>query len=372
MRRVRVWLSTAAVLLAIAPIINIVSSTDVGAAQITDRSLTLLTGSGGDGGSMPGGTVNHSFAFTLPTSASIGSIRFEYCTIATQEACVAPTGLNTSAAVFGGESGATGFGTGPRTANSVVLARTAAATASGAVTYQINNVINPSTPNETFFVRISTYASLNGSGTAIDTGTVAASTANQIILSGIMPESLIFCTGETIELAANGGPDCATATSGEIAFNQLFSPSDTATATSQMGASTNATYGYSITVNGPTLTSGSNTIPGLATPSTGTRGVSQFGLNLAVNTTTTSTPAVGEVVTPTSDGVDLRAQATPDYRTADTFKFVSGDVVANSGFETLGPTNAQRYTVSYMTNVAGNQMAGTYVTTLTYVCTPTF
>lgn len=344
---------------------------NVDAAQITTRSLSLIAGDGGDGGSLPGGTVKHQFAFTIPSSDDVGSITFEYCTIAVQEACFGPTGLDSSTATFGGETGATGFSIQAQTTNSVTLARASASAATGAVSYTLDDVVNPTTPNETFFARISTYASLDGSGTAIDTGTVAASTANPIVLSGIMPESLIFCTGETISLNA-GIPDCSTATSGLISFNQLFSPTDTATATSQMAASTNALSGYSITVNGPTLTSGSATIPAMTAPALGTRGVSQFGMNLAVNTVLTSTPAVGAAITPVSDGVNLKAQPAADYATADTFKFASGEVVADSSNGGAGPTNSQLYTASYMANVAGNQLAGTYTTTLTYICTPTF
>ena len=38
----------------------------------------------------------------------------------------------------------------------------------------------------------------------------------------------------------------------------------------------------------------------------------------------------------------------------------------------LVPHEAQVYTASYIVNVAGNTYAGTYTTTLTYICTPTF
>jgi hypothetical protein len=110
----------------------------------------------------------------------------------------------------------------------------------------------------------------------------------------------------------------------------------------------------------------------MSSPATGVRGTSQFGLNLKANTTTTSTIAVGNDVTPAANGTDLRGQAATNYNTADTFKFVSGDSVANSANGGAGPTNAQIYTSSYIVNVAGSQTAGTYATTLTYVCTATF
>jgi len=186
-----------------------------------------------------------------------------------------------------------------------------------------------------------------------------------------MPESLVFCTGGTVG-TTSGVPDCATATSGAVAFNQLFSPTDTATATSQMAASTNAGTGYNITVNGATLTSGSNTITAMGSSTTGVRGTSQFGLNLKANTVATSTPAIGTEVAPASNGTNYRGQSIGGYSTVDNFKFVTADSVANSGNASLGGSDAQIFTVSYIVNVPGSQPAGTYTTTLTYICTPTF
>lgn len=348
----------------------------VQAAQITDRNL-VLESQGSTGGSLPGGTVGHRFNFTTATTNNIGSIQFLYCTIASG-ICTTPTGLDTSGSTIGGETGATGFVNITKPANGTVqISRTAAASVTSGtdVSYLLSSVVNPSTANETFFVRISTYASTDASGTPIDTGTVTASTANPIQLSGTMPESLIFCTGATIT-APSGIPDCSTATAGSVSFNQLFSPTDTATAKSQMAASTNATTGYSITVNGTTLTSGSNTISAMAATASGTRGTSQFGLNLKANTTATSNPAIGDEVAPAANSTDLRGQAASGYDTVDNFKFSSGNSVANSEQGstpgTGNPTNAQIFTVSYIVNVSGSQPAGTYTTTLTYVCTATF
>ena len=372
-----VYIVAAFILLTTSLLFNINQS--VNAAQINDRSLELLTGASGDGGSMPGGVVNHRFEFKIGSAHTLGSIKVEYCTVASVVACAAPTGINVSPATFGSESGSsvTGFSMGAKTSNSFILTRVPAAVALNAlVRVQANNITNPTNTNETFFARITTYSSNNGSGTAIDSGSVAASTANPIQLTGIMPESLIFCTGETIQAPGNI-PDCSTATSGNIEFNQLFSPTDTATASSQMAASTNALYGYVITVNGPSLTSGSTVIPRMApnladTPVAPQRGTSQFGMNLRANTVATSDTPVGADVTLAPNGDDLRGQVTPNYAVVDNFKYVSGDAVARSDNNGAGPTNAQLYTSSYIVNAAGNLLAGTYTTTLTYVCTPTF
>lgn len=358
----------------------------VSAAQITNRSLTLQAGPT-EGGSKPGGVVNHLITFTIPTmGTAIGSIKFEYCTTAANSpavpACVMPTGMDSTlgATALGSESGVSGFTLNKTTNGAPYLTKaTAAIPGSANLAYRLDNVRNPTTEG-TFFIRISTYNSTDTTGSAIDTGTVAASTAEQIILSGIMPESLIFCTGADV-LKTAGVPDCSTATGGTISFNQLFSPTDTATAISRMAASTNAGSGYVITVNGPTLTSGSNTIAGIATPSASLEGTPQFGLNLRANTVAAApsfpgtAPLDSKDVDSVSDGVTLNGRPTTDYATPDTFKFVTGDPVADSNYNTVGtadPSDAQIFTVSYIANVPGSQAAGTYTSTLTYICTPTF
>ncbi len=347
------------------PVVN------VSAAQITSRSLTLVDGVT-DGGSKPGGSVNHLFAFTLPSvgNTNVGSIKFEYCTTATNT-CTTPTGLTTTAATLGAQTGATGFTIDNTTNGSPHVTRTAAAVTAGtAVTIRLDAVTNPTTVG-TFFVRITTYASTDTTGGVTDSGTVAASTATQIVLTGTMPESLVFCTGGTVS-TTGGVPDCTTATSGSVTFNQEFSPTTTATATSQMAASTNAGFGYSITVSGTTMTSGANTITAMSTAGVGVKNSSQFGMNLRANTTATAVPAFGTDVAAASNGTNFKANPLAGYNTVDTFKFTSGNTVADSSNGGVGPTDAQIYTASYIVNVPGSQPAGTYTTTLTYVCTATF
>ena len=345
---------------------------EVGAAQIVNRSLTLQEGAGGDGGSLGDGVVNHIFTFDLPTASTVGSILFEYCTTAIGT-CTVPTGLVTDdvATAFGSEAGSdlTGFSLNKATPGAPYLFRSPSGISAGdTAILQIDNITNPTAINETFFVRISSYASNDATGGAIDTGVVTASTAEPIDLDGTMPESLVFCTGATVSTTSSV-PDCSTATAGDVSFNQLFSPTDTAYATSQMAASTNAGTGYAITVNGPTLTSGSNTITTMDTATTSIIGTGQFGLNLKLNTT----PVVGAEVSPVADDIDLLGQASTGYDSADTFKFTTGDTVAASDSPgSPGATDSQIFTVSYIVNVPGNQAAGTYTTTMTYICTPTF
>lgn len=383
------------------------------ATQISPRNLLLEPGtydSDGDGipdgGSLPSGHVSHLFTFQLTnTAVALGSIKFQYCTTAAPVpggiGCVAPTGIDVSGVNLSNQTGATGFSTTTKTSeddaadgvkNEIIIGRGSAANLSSAtsVSYEFTGVVNPSAVNTTFFVRISTYNSLDGSGSSLESGTVAASTtsANNLKISGTMPESLVFCTGAIISLTA-GVPDCTTATAGIINFNALFSPTSTAFATSQMAASTNAGQGYAITVNGPTLTSGSNTINAMSTTDTSKYGISQFGLNLVLNdgTAYTNAPNITNMasyneadsanIAPASNATNYNGAPSTGFDTTGSFSFTAGtpNTVAASDYNNPGTakgTDAQIYTASYIVNVPGSQPAGTYSTTLTYICTPTF
>ena len=329
------------------------------AAQITNRSLTLAS-------SNSAATTTHTYKFSVPSGTVIKSVRFRYCTTASG-VCVTPNAWSNTGATLGAPTNlGTGFTVDLATnADSVGITSAANATApTTPITVPILTVTNPTTTGQPFswYVRISTYSDAAYT-TILDSGNVIAALNTQIILTGTMPESLVFCTGGTIT-----GTDCTTATSGSITFNQDFSPTATAVTTNQMVASTNAGSGYAITVNGATLTSGANTVTAMNAATTSTFGVGQFGLNVAVNTT----PSTGTAITPASNGTNLRATGQTGYNTTNTLKFTTGDTVADSSNATLGPSDAQNYTVSYLVNVPGSQPAGTYTTTLTYICTATF
>jgi hypothetical protein len=370
--------------LIVATISPLFHSRHASAAQITARSLTLQKGTT-DGGSKPGGVVNHQFQFTVPNvgAVNVGSIKFLYCTTATGAGCTTPAGLSTTGGgvSFDTTGSAAAFSDLDNTTNGAPFVhRTAASISAGAVIkVRLTAVTNPdgtSCPsvNCSFFVRISTYASEDPTGSAIDTGSVTASTATQIVLTGTMPESIIFCTGGTVTTTA-GIPDCSTASSGSITFNQLFSPTSTAYTISQMAASTNGLSGYVITVRGPTMTSGSSTIPPIgATSTVSTVGVGQFGMNLMANTTPNI--ATSADVAPTPNGTNYMGKPSAQFNVGNAFAFdaTTENIVAKSdnGTGTGAPTDSQIFTASYIVNVSGSQTAGTYTSTLTYICTATF
>jgi hypothetical protein len=326
----------------------------VQAANVGTRSLTLDS-------SAPGVVTAHTIAFTIPTTGNVGSIKFEYCTTA-YSACVTPTGLVTTSASLSAQSGATGFTIVNGTNGAPYVTRASSSvTGPQAVSYTLSNVTNPSTTNTEYWTRITTYASIDTTGGSTDDGVVAWSTANQIVATGTMPESLVFCVGTS-------GTDCSNITGSAVALG-VFSPVTTNTGTSLMSASTNAGFGYVITATGSTLTSGANTITAMGTQSlnsgacspscTSTTGTSQFGANVKAN----ATPSVGANVTGPGTATGFGG-----YNTANAFRYFTGDTVAS----VAGVSNTNLFTNSYIVNVGGDQAAGVYTATMTYICTATF
>lgn len=307
------------------------------AAQITNRSLTI-------GSSVASASTSYAFAFTTPSATVIKSASFTTCTTASGT-CTTPAGLSTTgsslAAQPTGLGATTGWTANTATAGSLRIVNSANTTApSGSQAVTFNAVINQSTANATFFVRMTTFSDAAWT-TPIDTGTVAASTAGQITVTASIDESVTFT------LAA------ATVPLGTL------TTSSTGSNTSSMTAATNAAGGYSLTVNGTTLTSGSNTIAALATPTASTLNTPQFGINLVANTT----PTVGTATSGSGTGT-----AATGYNTTNLFKFVTGDIVASA----TAPTNSNVFTTSYIANINGIAAAGSYATQLTYIATANF
>jgi hypothetical protein len=336
-----------AVALAILPIAAV---TPAAAAQIINRKVTL-------GSSAPSPTTtSYIFTFTVPTTGTVvKSTSFTACTTASGT-CLSVAGFSNTGVTLTQPTNlgdASGWTVDNATVGSLRLNKSGdAATPTGSQTVAFNGVSNPSATNATFFLRMTTYSDATY-GTPIDSGIVAASTAAQVQVSLAVDEALTFCTGTSIT-----GTNCGTATGSTVNLG-TGTTTTTATGTSILAASTNGPSGYSITVSGTTLTSGSNTITALSSGAASAVGNSQFGLNLVSNTT----PAVGTAVIGSGT-----AAAAPNYASANMFRYVTGDSVAS----VAGATNANTFTVSYIANINGLTPAGSYTTTLTYVATPNF
>lgn len=332
------------------------------AGNLTSRSLALSTSAGNT-------AATWTFTFNEASSNVLKGIAFQVCDSASGT-CNTPgswsnTGATFSTLTYNG-SNQTGWAIDNAGAGGAQFLgiKNNSASNSGAnpVIVTFNTVTNPNTTNATFYVRISTFTG-NNFTTGADTGVVAASTSQQITLTGTMDESLVFCTGTSIT-----GQNCATVAGSSVGFG-TFSSTSTRTGTSVFAASTNGSSGYTVTLNGTTLTcgacGGSPTIAAMGTQTangaatTSTIGSAQFGVNFRAN----ATPSVG---------VDKSGSGTAgygtNYGTVDNFRHFTGDTVASAG----GSTNANTFTASYIVNVPGSQQAGTYTTTLTYICTAIF
>ncbi len=328
----RIICSLFAVVMVIAFVPNVAS-----AAQITGRSVVI-------GSSVASASTTYSFSFTVPSVTVIKSAEFIACTTAAG-ACTTPDGFSASSSALTAQptnlGDASGWSVDAGTAGSLRLKNsTNVAAPTGAQTVGFSSVANPSAANETFFLRIATYSD-DAWSTAIDAGTVAASTAGQITVTATVGETLTF-----------------TLASATVALGAL-STSATGAGTSSMAVATNASSGYSVNYSGTTLTSGSNTITAIAAPAASSMNSKQFGINLMANTT----PAIGS----NKSGVGIGAP-TADYGTPDLFKFNSGDTIASAA----APTNSNVFTVSYIANIDGATAPGAYSTVLTYTATANF
>jgi hypothetical protein len=333
-------------LLAVAPVLFATKSAALG---MNNRSVRI-------GSSSPSATTQYVFNFDITLPTVLGSIRFEFCENSPiiGEVCTVPAGFDISSATLTGQIGETGFTIDPGvTPNTLVLSRGPAPATPQPVQYIFDAVINPSTPNTTNYIRVTTHGTTDGTGPSIEDGGLAYSINDDFSITLFVPPFLQFCVG--ISIASN---DCLTAT-GNLIDLGILSETTPNTAVSQFTGATNGVGGLAISVIGTTMTSGINTIPALAAPSPSIPGTGQFGINVRANTV----PTVG--LNPTGPGTTLPVG---DYNIPNQFTFRDGDIIAQSALS----TNFSTFTVTYLVNVGPTQPPGVYTSTLTYVATASF
>jgi hypothetical protein len=318
------------------------------ALELTQRSIRLTS-------SAPGATSDHVVSFDVRTASSLGSIVFEYCSNSPlhNDPCTAPAGLDTSTLSLVQQVGETGFSLhGNSDANTIILTRPPSVATPQNVLYRFNDIINPNTPRQTVFVRLSTHTADDGSGSRTDDGAVVFSTDGGLAAELFVPPYLTLCVGVTV------ASDCSSSVGDTIDLG-ILSSSVSSTASSQFAAATNDFTGYNVAIAGTTMTSGSNVIPALAVPAISTSGVSQFGINLRANTN----PSVG--LNPSGIGTSV---ISANYNIINNFSFVNGSTLVSSPIS----TDFNRFTVSYMVNVSSIQPPGFYAATFTYIATASF
>lgn len=187
------------------------------------------------------------------------------------------------------------------------------------------------------------------SGTFGDTGTVSVQlvTNDTVVVSGTVNQTLSFVlSSNTIGFGTldSANPRYANSSTGSV--------SDVVAHT--LAVSTNGGSGYSITVQGATLTSGSNTIAAIgASPATSAVGTAQFGIY-----TTKSGGVNGTIAAP--------------YATASSFGYNGTATTATTLASGTSATATETYSLHYLANIAPTTPSGTYTAGLEYVATANF
>lgn len=340
---------TALLLVAVPTALFLFYSSSV-ALDMSNRSLRVSS-------AIPGAVVSHTIGLSLPTTNVVGSLVFEYCENSPlfTLSCTAPVGFSATGATLTTQTLNTGFTVDVpnSTINKVVITRAPVAGVLGSSNYVFNGITNVPTANKTVFLRVSSHASIDGSGPLIDQGAFAYSTGSSSFSVGVfVPPYLAFCVGVTVEA------DCSDTNGSLITFGE-FSRSATRFSTTQFAVATNDLLGYNVYVNGTTMTSGNNVITALSSPSGSAVGTSQFGMNLRSN----SNPSVGANTSGIGTGLPSAS-----YNNTNSFKFADGDLIAGSAIS----SDFNRFTASYIVNVSSSQPPGVYSSTLSYSAVVSF
>jgi hypothetical protein len=303
-------------------------------------------------------TAQYEFSFIVTTAGQhVNSIRFQFCsnTPLIGDTCVAPVGFDASGATIASQSGNVGFSidTVDSTGNVIVLTRPPTVASVGMSTVEFSGIVNPSSSGS-YYSRVETFGSADATGTHMDYGGLAYNVVDAgVSISTYVPPFLLFCNGITIT-----GFDCSTATGDYVDFGEL-STTQARTGSTQFLVATNAGDGYTVSMDGTTMTSGSNVINALSSSDVSRPGTSQFGVNLRKNTD----PSIGQNVS--GPGA---ATVTTNYNTPNRYRFISGEPIVSS----VSSSDYRKFTVSYVVNVPHGQTPGIYVSSMTFDCLASF
>jgi len=218
----------------------------VSAAQLTSRSVAIST-------SKPSATATYDYSFTLPTTGNVGSVSFQACTTPLGT-CTSPGGtINMNAGTITtaswssnnfsrdtagtGASGNCQSNSGSNVNYLCIKRTTPASETAGARTVSAPSQVNPTTVGS-YYIRITTYSD-SAWVTAVDSGVVAYSIANQLTINARIQEILNFCVGTTTtdDATSNPGNDCTAISGTTVDLGTLDSSTVNATPISTNGGS---------------------------------------------------------------------------------------------------------------------------------------
>ena len=144
----------------------------------------------------------------------------------------------------------------------------------------------------------------------------------------------------------------------------LLDTSTTATGTDTIQVRNYMSSGYIMQMTGPPPKMGSHTFEGMAIAAESEPGIEQFGVNLVNN----SSPNIGTDPVQVPSGDFSFGVASIDYNVGDYFKFIDGDVIA----ESLTSSGRTDYTLSMIMNISELTPGGKYTGKFSIIVTPTF
>jgi len=292
------------------------------------------------------------------STTTVLCLQVQFCTTATGT-CTVPTGMTTTSATRD-DTNWSGWIAANWTIDNVTngtVKYTYATGEAGGANYSFSTgTITNSSTEAAAFARVNTYSDV-ACTTGVDSGVAAFAIISGISVTATVAETLTFSIaavdfGQTVK---TGVTTTVTTTTDGLAFGEL------STSTNQIGAhdltvSTNATGGYTTTTKyTAALTSGANTI----TDHTGT------------NDLPTAFPAAGtEAWGYTTNDASLGTGTTTRF----------GDNNVWAGFTTSPleiaydsvPVSSQTTRTGYQAGISGATEAGSYSTTVIYICTPTY
>ncbi len=363
--------------------------------QVSSRSIQM----GDSTTNTSGGTTKYLVTFTPYNSVAtnIYGIIVDFCNTdpIPGDVCTVPTGFSVTASgtIVSGLTG-TWVAAAPNSGRTFEYTNASgnSLSSSAAVSFSINTVTNP-TVLGTFYARIFTFNSNSGAGSATqwlttvngsdttndyDYGGIALSTTQAIIVTSKVQEQISFCVyvtscGTQANILLGDAHDVLSTTAPAVDTSTTYS------------LSTNASHGAVVYLKGPTLTSGSNTIPpASSTPLVYTTGADFFGI-CSFNTST----SVGSPPTVTTTYIGTSNSGTCAGTTTDTggtlvttslgspyatFGFNSVNTTSTYGDE-LASISAPGASINQVVLAAGvsvTQASGIYTTTLQLIATGTY
>ncbi len=313
-----------------------------------------------------GANSNHSFIFTTPTGIAAGSTTV--ITFASEFAIPASftfadvdinvggpyIGSTTLAAVPTG----TTFGVVRTSSTTLTITASSSAVVTAGNTVYIrlgtNAIFGATGANQVINATTTGNKAIGIAGTMSDNGTTTVNmiTNDTVQISAIVPQALTFSiSSNTINFGnlGSGAPKYASSTSA------AGSASDVVAHT--LAVSTNAPSGYTITVQGQTLTSqqnAANTINAIGvTPAVSAIGTEQFGIY--------ATKAGG-----------VNGTIDPTYATASSFGYDATATTSATFASGSSSTATETYSLHYLANIATLTEAGTYSASIVYVGTSNF